>query len=626
MKQFFPALNKYSNHLLLNNAAGTQIPNQVIKTVNNFIESGYAQPFDNNILSKINLDNINESKKIVNVFLNNNNNGTIVFGNSSSQLMYILSNSLKEYLSIDNNFSKKNIIIADFNHESCITPFERVAYKNSLSLNWWSVSYEENKISINYKDLFDKVNENTELIIIPHVSNILGNVLDIKYIKNEVNKINTNTKLVVDGVAYMPHNLMDVNDTNVDFYVFSFYKLFGLRISCLYIKNNTFNYNIENQNHIFFNNDNYENKLQIGGINYECLASILGVKNFFLSLAEMINYKNTLNFNRSLINYCYNNMTNYEKVNTNLMEQFLTNNAEIKYYTDNNLKKTPIFSFTFNNYSSKYIVNTLNSLNIIIANGSFYSNRLISNLDINETDGVVRASFMNYNYIQDIEILIQKLKYFKKHNMSFNYCINSTLKNKLSENIRNSFYNLPKDTFYENKRYRAFSLLETTDSKINIVGDASFFQSTAYNSFNGNKVRNYENISSDLLTDTNFNKLVYEFKNKAEDAMNEDVDYIFVHQIRVDADNESIDLVPEGIHKDGYNVIGMVCINRCNIVGAESIIFNESKEIVYNKVLDEGEMLIINDNNFYHSVSEINKKDQTLKDSFRDIFVFTTIS
>ena len=70
----------------------------------------------------------------------------------------------------------------------------------------------------------------------------------------------------------------------------------------------------------------------------------------------------------------------------------------------------------------------------------------------------------------------------------------------------------------------------------------------------------------------------------------------------------------------------MVCINRCNIVGAESIIFNESKEIVYNKVLDEGEMLIINDNNFYHSVSEINKKDKTLKDSFRDIFVFTTIS
>ena len=58
MKKFFPALNKYSNHLLLNNAAGTQIPNQVIKTVNNFIESGYAQPFDNNILSKINLDKI----------------------------------------------------------------------------------------------------------------------------------------------------------------------------------------------------------------------------------------------------------------------------------------------------------------------------------------------------------------------------------------------------------------------------------------------------------------------------------------------------------------------------------------------------------------------------------------
>ena len=244
-----------------------------------FLINGYTQPFDNNIISTYNYKNINNAKQINNILLNNtSNNGTIVFGNSCSNLMYTLSNSMENYLTLKNS----NIIIADFNHESCITPFERIAKKNNLKLKWWSVSIYKNNINIDYKKLFKLIDEDTNLIVLPHVSNILGNVLDIKYLKSEIKKINSNAKLLVDGVAYMPHNLMDVKDTDVDFYVFSYYKLFGLRISSLYIKNDNFNLNIENQNHYFFENDNnYENKLQIGGINYECLSSINGIKDFF---------------------------------------------------------------------------------------------------------------------------------------------------------------------------------------------------------------------------------------------------------------------------------------------------------------------------------------------------------
>ena len=624
MKKFFPAINKFNNLTFFNNAAGSQVPYHVIDNIKTFLINGYAQPFDNNIISTYNHQSINNAKQINDILLNNtSNNGTIVFGNSCSSLMYTLSNSMENYLKL----KKSNIIIADFNHESCITPFERIAKNNNLKLKWWSVSIYKNNINIDYKKLFKLIDEDTNLIVLPHVSNILGNVLDIKYLKSEIKKINANTKLLVDGVAYMPHNLMDVKDTDVDFYVFSYYKLFGLRISSLYIKNDNFDANILNQNHYFFENDNnYENKLQIGGINYECLSSINGIKDFFLDVGKIFNYTNE-KFDRNFLKKCLNHIKNYEKSTTEIFQLFLNNSETINYYNDSNLIKTPVFSFTFNDYSSKYIVNTLNAFGLIISNGSFYSNRLISKLNIDENDGVIRASFMHYNYISDVENLISILKKFKKIRMNFKFCIEKS-NIKLNENIKNTFNYLSNDNFYNNERKRAFSLLDITDNNnIKILGDASFYQSMLYNSYNGNKLRYYENISDNLLNDINFKNFISIFKNTASNAMNDSINHMYVHQIRVYVENNNLtNLIPEGIHKDGYNMVGMICINRNNIVGGETIIYDNNKIPIYNKQLEEGEILIVNDNDYYHSVSDITSHNIDLDYAYRDIFVFTTIS
>ena len=97
-----------------------------------------------------------------------------------------------------------------------------------------------------------QININTKLVVLPHTSNILGNTIDLQYLSNEIKRINKDTLILVDGVAYMPHDLIDVEKYNIDFYIVSFYKFCGLRgTSVMYINN----YNhlsseiIENQNH-----------------------------------------------------------------------------------------------------------------------------------------------------------------------------------------------------------------------------------------------------------------------------------------------------------------------------------------------------------------------------------------
>ena len=84
------------------------------------------------------------------------------------------------------------------------------------------------------------------------------------------------------------------------------------------------------------------------------------------------------------------------------------------------------------------------------------------------------------------------------------------------------------------------------------------------------------------------------------------------------------DLIPEGIHQDGFNMIAICCISRKNITGGISHIYDKNKNIIYNKQLEEGEMIIINDIKNYHDVTNIKLLDKE-DIGYRDIIVLTTI-
>ena len=327
MFKYYPALMKYKNYIFCENAGGSQIPNQIIDSFTKFVTNNYVQPGANNILSKNITSELTNIDNITNVLLNNKS-GDIIYGSSCTQILYNLANSMENYLKInkDNLNLKPEIILSNFSHESCITPFERIAEKNNIKINWWKLENKDDKYELDYKLLLKKVNTNTKLVVIPHVSNILGNVIDIEYLNNEIKAINPDTKILVDGVAYMPHRLIDLEKYKVDFYVVSFYKFCGLRISALYIKNE--NYDIfKNQNHYFFDNcDNIKKNLELGGMNFESASSILGLKQYFIDYGILHNYFKDINkivFDRNLIEFVMDKIENYEKTLTKIMQKKL---------------------------------------------------------------------------------------------------------------------------------------------------------------------------------------------------------------------------------------------------------------------------------------------------------------
>lgn len=658
MYKFFPALlipntQMLSKIIYCDNAGGSQIPIQVINSLTKMLTNYYVQPFANNNISKQLTDEIHNAKHITNIILNSSN-GYIIYSSSSTQNVYNLANSMKKNL----NDIGGEIILADFNHESMLTPFERLFkhqnikkkidifdYSSSddeksdkLLLKWWHLKKIDNNYYIDYSKLYSMINEKTRLVVIPHVSNILGNILDIKTIIQEIRRINPATKIMVDGVAYMAHGKIDVIDLDVDFYLVSFYKFCGLRVSALYIRDSSILNSIENQNHYFIPKQNgatTEKKLEIGGINYENLISINGIGDYFRDVANTLNYNkynennNKLQVTRKLYEFVIENFNKHEKTIINIIDKNLEQSSEMRVIEDKNIQKTPLYSIKFKNYDVKFVELVLNALDVVCKSGKFYSDRLLKNID--EGD-VLRISFMHYNNLENIHTVLDYLNMFKRLDLNFILNLNNRLLNSVTVNLKASFNNLEKDHHYNVERNRAFSLLNIKDiDDISIIGDIQFYQSRNYNNYNGDIVRNYSNIDISILQDSSFKFFIKSFKEQIDDATSMvnngyNSDYIFVHQIRVYAsDNSIINLVPEGIHRDGYNIVGMCIVNRENIQGGISNVYDNEKRIVLTQELQEGEMLIINDAKMYHDVTPIKLHDKD-KQGYRDIFVFTTIS
>jgi len=78
---------------------------------------------------------------------------------------------------------------------------------------------------VNLDDLSALLSERTRIVAFPHVSNLIGEILDVQAIMKLVRQRCPKARVIVDGVAYAPHRAIDVRQWDVDFYVFSFYKV-----------------------------------------------------------------------------------------------------------------------------------------------------------------------------------------------------------------------------------------------------------------------------------------------------------------------------------------------------------------------------------------------------------------
>ena len=115
------------------------------------------------------------------------------------------------------------IILSEIEHHANIIPWQMVAEKYKLNINYVKVNDD---FSLDLDDLSSKLSSKTKVVSIVGESNLSGMLPDIKEINNLV-RSNSDALLIIDGAQLVPHRKVDVQDLGIDFLVFSGHKMLG---------------------------------------------------------------------------------------------------------------------------------------------------------------------------------------------------------------------------------------------------------------------------------------------------------------------------------------------------------------------------------------------------------------
>lgn len=189
------------------------------------------------------------------------------------------------------------------------------------------------------------------------------------------------------------------------------------------------------------------------------------------------------------------------------------------------------------------------------------------------------------------------------------------------QSLASSFNRLPLDPYIEGKfRRRRLSRFIAPKGQLRALPHQEFTQSNQYNHLLGNIRREYEELEADVAMSNQFIEMLNILATNLH--LNLETSVLGVHQIRITVEkNHSGHPAPEGIHKDGFDYIAIICVNRTDIVGGHTELYKNPDEVpVFSKVLKTGQMLFVDDQYLFHYTSPVQPLDQ---DGHRDVFVVT---
>lgn len=192
------------------------------------------------------------------------------------------------------------------------------------------------------------------------------------------------------------------------------------------------------------------------------------------------------------------------------------------------------------------------------------------------------------------------------------------------EGFKPFFSNMPIDPYIKgNFRSRRLSRFTVSGNELIKLPHGYFFQSKEYNPLLGDLKREFAELDDALIELDIFRNLVLAFSDSCK--LHPEAE-IGVHQIRIICSPDNFGSpAPEGIHQDGTDFIGVFSVNRDNIQGGETHLYTAKREKpVFSKVLNPGELLLVNDHEFFHFANPI--KPKTDAQGSWDIFVLTSPS
>lgn len=173
-------------------------------------------------------------------------------------------------------------------------------------------------------------------------------------------------------------------------------------------------------------------------------------------------------------------------------------------------------------------------------------------------------------------------------------------------NLQKIFNNISIDKYFlDGYRYKEIIRYKKLKNTFFETPHSPMYASEKHNPIHGGIIRKYNKITS-------CNELEQIVNRFYKETNLNDCEVLVQAQRILCKNNKEYYPTIEGIHQDGTKYMSIFCVNRENISGGISQIFtsNNPKDLCYEYEMKPNDMLILDDEKYWHYVTPIQKKQR----------------
>jgi len=389
----FPALS--DGFVYFDNAGGSAVLRTVADRVYDYLTTTSVQTGASYIHSQRAVSRLAQARSQFARLVGAQRPEEIIIGPSTTALCQNLARAMMGRLQAGDE-----IVVTAFDHESNIGPW-RWLEQFGVNLKVWDINRDTLEVDLETLDAL--MTSRTRIVAVTHTSNILGTINPIAAIAKRVHAHGAD--IVVDAVAYAPHRLVDVIDLDVDYYIFSFYKVYGPHLAMMYGKYEKL-LELDGLYHYFYGKDQLPQKLEPGNPNYELAWGAAAIVDYFDALGGGTG-------DRAALAAAFDDIAAHEAVIGERLLSYLRDRNDVRIIGRRDSardRRVPTIAFKVDGRDSAEITKAVDGAGIGIRFGDFHSRGLVETIGAAPGSGVVRVSMVHYNTVEEVDRLIARLE------------------------------------------------------------------------------------------------------------------------------------------------------------------------------------------------------------------------
>ena len=391
IREDFPILQRqvYGRPLVyLDNAATTQKPLCVLDAMRDEYLNVNANVHRGvHYLSQQATDLHEAARETVRQFINARKTEEVIFTRGTTEAINLVAATFCQSQMKEGD----EVLVTDMEHHSNIVPWQLQARQRGIVVRHLPIT-DDGRLDLSL--LPSLLTERTRLVSITHVSNVLGTVNPIADIIRQAHE--RGIPVLVDGAQGAPHQRVDVQQLDCDFYAFSGHKMYGpTGIGVLYGKEEwldrlpPYQGGGEMIDRVTWEKTTFERlpfKFEAGTPDYVATHGLATAINYM----ERLGMENIVAHEHDLIGYAMKRLAEV---------------PDIHLYGPR--ERDAVVSFNVGNIHHLDIGTLLDRLGIAVRTGHHCAQPLMARLGV---QGTVRASFALYNTRQEVDTLVEGLQ------------------------------------------------------------------------------------------------------------------------------------------------------------------------------------------------------------------------